>query len=76
MKYSITERQKDKVRLAKLGEYRGPDDDTIKLLDQHKEEWLRDPSSFWRLPSPPNANLLDPQAQVVGCFLQAKNDDV
>jgi arginine deiminase len=77
VRYSITERgQKEKDRLTKLLEYRGPDEQTINVLDQHKEEWMKDPSHFWILPLPQNLYSLNPRAQIVGCFLEAKDGDV
>jgi hypothetical protein len=76
MKYSIHERgQNDKARLEKLFQFQGPDSATIKVLDRHNEEWLTNPACFWTLPSPLNLNLLDPQAQIVGCYLRAKDED-
>jgi hypothetical protein len=76
VRYSIKERgQNEKLRLLKLYQYRGPDEETIHVLGQRREEWMRDPARFWTLPLPPDINLLNARAQIVRCFLRAKGDD-
>lgn len=76
IRYSITERgQKEKDRLRKLLDYPGPDGQTLNVLEQHNEEWMKDPSHFWILPLPQNLHSLNPRTQIVGCFLEAKDDD-
>ncbi|KKY27258.1 hypothetical protein UCRPC4_g01159 [Phaeomoniella chlamydospora] len=74
--YSVKERnENDKKRLAKLLDYKGPDDDTLAVLEKHRDQWLRDPYSFWIRPSPRVIESLNPEVYIVGCYLQTHRDD-
>ena len=65
----------DKIRLAKLLDFQGPDLETVKLLEDHCNLWLQNPRSIWERPSSLNLIHLDPQTQVVGYFLQTLHGD-
>ncbi|KAK5949269.1 hypothetical protein OHC33_009622 [Knufia fluminis] len=65
---------KDQKRWAKLLNYSGPDRDTLVLLAEHAEQWLREPSTFWTWPRPPNLSTLPAPAQIIGCFLETESD--
>jgi len=75
--YRVKEQSyKDKDRLEKWQqEYKGPDPDTVKILDDNHQRWLQDPSAFW-IPSsslvPDSAN---PQVKIVDRYLQTTLSD-
>ncbi len=67
--------QKEIDRYNKLLRYKGPDEETIELLEKESYVWLQNPSSFWNRSSRPNLDNMDPQAQIVGCFLYTQIED-
>ena len=67
--------QNEKIRFAKLLHYKGPDIDTVELLDSHYTLWLANPFYFWAGPLLPMVNLLEPQTQIVGLYLQTNRND-
>jgi len=67
--------QKEADRYNKLLSYKGPDDETIQLLEREGNSWIHNPSSFWVRPSRPSLEYMNPQAQIVGCFLYAQIED-
>jgi hypothetical protein len=74
--YQVTKKgQKGTDRYNQLFSYKGPDKKTIQLLEREGKSWLQNPSSFWDRPSRPSLDQMDPQAQIVGCFLYAQIDD-
>lgn len=76
VKYQVRERgQNEKNRLIKVLQFRGPDKDTSDLLRDNHQQWLQDPSMFWRRPPLLSADSSDPQAQIIGPFLQTSRDD-
>lgn len=68
--------QNDKQRLAKLSNYAQPDPETLGLLVTSHSAWLANPGSFWDRPSPSIVTCPNPQAHIVGRYLQAVRDDV
>lgn len=66
---------KDQKRWAKLLSYSGPDRDTLVLLGEHAEQWIRDPSLFWAWPRPRDLSALPAAAQIIGCFLETESDN-
>ncbi len=67
---------KDKGRLAKWQEeYKGPDPDTVKVLDDNHQRWLQDPSAFWIPSSSVVPDSANPQVKIVDRYLQATLSD-
>ena len=71
---------KDHARYLNLLKYNEPDPEAITLLQENAAEWLANPLSFWHLPTRNASNLgnspqLSPQAQIVGCYVQAGSDN-
>lgn len=76
VKYRVDERgHKEKNRLARVLQFRGPDKDTIDVLRNNHQQWLQDPSMFWRRPPLLLTDSSDPQAQIIGPYLQTSRDD-
>ncbi len=67
--------QKDMERYKSLLHYQGPEKETIEVLAHYGDSWLQDPRTFWTPQQAPNLELLDPQAQIVGCFIQMDRSD-
>jgi len=76
VKYNVKEKgQNEKTRLANLLRSGEPDLATIQLLDTRHDEWIEDPSRFWHRPAAPSLSFLPPPVQIVGCYLQTRDDD-
>ena len=74
--YNLTTKgEKDRVRLAALHNFSGPDSATLELLRENGDTWQKFPWVFWTRPRAPDLASLDPQAQIVGCFLHTFQDD-
>ena len=77
--YTVKERgQQDKARFQKLLNFQGPDHDTLSLLEERAADWSLHPLSFWERPlgGASDAQIsLNPQAQIVSCYLQSNRDD-
>lgn len=70
VKYNIEERgHADLIALSKIVHYRGPDSETIETLNEHSEQWLREPSRFWKQLEGSRLNHLGPQSKTVAYFL-------
>lgn len=70
---------KDYARYLNLLENIEPDPEATTLLQERAAEWLDNPLSFWDRPVRSALNLgnspqLSPQAQIVGCYMQAGSD--
>jgi hypothetical protein len=65
----------DRSRLAKVQEFKGPDPDTTKVLNDNHHHWFQDPSAFWILPSPLVTDSTNPEVKIVGRFLQTNLSD-
>lgn len=68
--YRVVKRKVDPY--DKLLTYQGPDVATVRLLEDNCESWFTRPSEFWDRAPRPEITSLDPQAQIVGCFLQTQ----
>lgn len=69
--------EEDKNRRAKFKDYQGPDEETIKTLEEHVAEWTADPLVFWNRFSSTTQQFTVPQAYPVLCYLRASAcDDV
>ena len=73
--------EKDHARFLNLLKIKGPDSATMRLLTEQADGWNTNPLSFWGRPvlkaldfgHPPHLNS---QAQMVGCYMQARRDSV
>ena len=70
---------KDYARYLNLLNVNGPDPEATALLQEKANEWLANPLSFWHRPMQNASNFgnspeLSPQAQIVGCYMQAGSD--
>jgi hypothetical protein len=75
VKYRVQERgHNEKNRLARVLQFQGPDDDTIEVLRNNHQQWLQDPSMFWRRPSLLPVDPSDAQARIIAPFLQTIRD--
>ena len=68
--------QNEDRRYDSLLSYKGPDEATVEFLARSSSTWLQNPSHFWNGGRKPNLAGLEPQAQIVGCFLHAQDEDV
>ena len=50
-------------------------EDTVTVLRMNHQQWMQDPSNFWKGPSPSSVDSPDPQVQLVGRILQTTPDD-
>lgn len=66
-----TKGQDDADRLKKFIDYKGPDANTLKLLEHHFSDWNANPSALWVQISPWKDSYLEPQAYPVRCYLSA-----
>lgn len=72
--------EKDHARYLNLLNLSGPNKDTLDLLEEHANDWMTDPSSFWIRPESVNMPISGPrshlnsQAQIVGHYMQARCD--
>lgn len=66
---------KDQKRLEKLLRYPGPDDDTVRLLAEHADQWIKNPSKFWDRDQSPTMSELPATAQIISCFLWTESDN-
>lgn len=74
VKFNIKERgHAELVASSKILQYEGPDSETMLTLNQHSEQWFKDPSSFWKQPVGSRLNHLGPQAETAAYFLH--NDE-
>ena len=75
VKYRVQERgHNEKNRLARVLQFRGPDNDTIEVLHNNRQQWLQDPSMFWGRPSLLLVDSSDAQARILAPFLQTIRD--
>ncbi|KAJ8610788.1 hypothetical protein MRB53_038339 [Persea americana] len=66
----------DQSRVTKYFlQYKGPDEATVRMVEKHHSQWLRDPDSFWLRPAAPSLTGLSPETQIIGCYLSAKYSD-
>ena len=65
---------KDQKRLENLLKYSGPDEATKRLLAQHADQWLADPSTFWDRAQSPDISKLPATAQIIAGFLKNESD--
>ena len=70
---------KDHARYLNLLNINGADPETTTLLREQGNNWLANPLTFWHRPLRNASNLghspqLSPQAQIVGCYMQAGSD--
>ena len=76
VKYQIKERgANDQSRFNKVLQFQGPDSDTLAILHDNHNEWLQNPASFWIRPLPAIFGQLDPQQNILCCYLQTVVDD-
>lgn len=66
---------KERQRWERLLKYPGPDPATLQLLEDHADEWARNPATFWHGQQPHELRGLPATAQIIGCFLQAESDN-
>ena len=71
---------RDHARFLNLLNVNAPDPETTTLLREQADHWLANPLAFWdrpiRYPSNfGNSPQLSPQAQIVGCYMQAGSDN-
>lgn len=65
----------ERARIAKLLHFKGPDDDTRRLLDRYKASWVKNPSEFWQHPAANNASSVQPLARIFAYYLRTKEVD-
>jgi hypothetical protein len=67
----------DQTRMARLLKFRGPDDDTLAVLENNIDGWMDSPESFWTRPPTRVMGLMNPppQEEIVSLFIQTKRDD-
>ena len=71
---------KDYARYLNLLNVNGPDPETTTLLREEANNWLANPLAFWHRPMLNASNFgnspqLSSQAQIVGCYTQARSDN-
>jgi hypothetical protein len=70
---------KDHARYLNLLNVNGPDPETTTLLREQANNWFANPLTFWHRPMQNASNFgnspqLSSQAQIVGCYMQARSD--
>lgn len=65
----------DTLRLAKLWDYRGPDRDTMHLLQTQAASWYHEPYLFWCPPLPLGLHGVEPHVELVSRILQLRHAD-
>jgi len=76
VKYHVKERgENDRNRLAKLFQFKGPDQDTQVILRNNFEAWKSCPESFWIGPVPAAVGTFIAEAEIVGSYIQTKRGD-
>lgn len=74
--YNVRQKgHKERARLERLSGYQGPDEETLHLLHKHRTDWLETPWLFWSRSWDLGFAYLDPQAQIIGVYLQDRHDD-
>lgn len=69
--------EEDGNRRIKFQSYRGPDGDTLKVVEEHAAEWAASPLKFWNHILSTDQQFTIPQAYPVLCHLRASAcDDV
>ena len=77
VRYQIKERgENDRIRLAKIFDFKDTDHDTLNVLGQNFDNWREYPENFWMRPMPYGLGPIEPQAEIVGCYIQTKRDDI
>ena len=71
---------KDHARFLNLLNINGPDPETMTLLGEQANNWLANPLAFWNGPmrnvlTAGSSPQLSSQAQIVGCYIQARSDN-
>lgn len=77
--YNIEKKNaKDAAAYTKLMGFKGPDNDTIKYLDDHHEGWMSAPDTFWdgHVPTIGLTSRCEPQAKIVGLYLHYRCEDL
>ena len=72
--------EKDHARFLNLLKVNGPDPETMTLMTQQAGDWAINPLTFWGRPMLNVSNFghvphLSSQAQMVGCYMQARRDN-
>ncbi|KAM0724103.1 hypothetical protein Q7P37_000283 [Cladosporium fusiforme] len=60
----------EKIRL-----YQGPDQESQEVLEANFARWSLQPGSFWKTSGGDRYLDLDPQAQIVHCYVRARGGD-
>ena len=77
MRYNVKEQgENERNRLARILDFQGPDHDTLMVLDRNFDNWSACPESFWIRPAHhDDLNSIQPQAHIVGLYIQTQCDD-
>lgn len=72
--------EKDHARFLNLLNVKGPDPETMTLMTQQADDWTVNPLTFWNRPMLDMSRFrhvphLSSQAQLVGCYMQARRDN-
>ena len=68
-------REKREAQVYRLLQYKGPDVETKRVLQQSFAEWSTQPQRFWERVGRCSDAFSDPQVEIVLSFLQAIGDD-
>ena len=58
-----------------LLQYEGPEEGTVIELAINHQWWSVHPASFWQAQLAPDLSRLDPEAQIVGCYILRDRSD-
>ena len=74
--YVVQQRgERERNRVGKLSSYRGPDVETLSLLQDWGDSWYQNPFLFAYQPSMMASHANDPHERLVSRFLRLKHDD-
>ncbi|KIW29820.1 uncharacterized protein PV07_05607 [Cladophialophora immunda] len=68
--------EKDKNQLNQLFSYKGPDKETLRILNCYEGLWTQDPKQFWNTPLlSSSGRLTSAQAQIARYYLHGQDVD-
>ena len=68
--------ENERSRLNQLLSYRGPDQETLRVLNRFEDLWTRDPGQFWKTPVTSGLGRLpSAQAQIARYYLHGQDVD-
>ena len=62
-------------QLRRLLSYRGPDDETVRVLEHNLDTWRQRPDTFWSEAGDPSGQRLNAEGHIIRSYLRARGDD-